>query len=76
VARIISELKQAGFSILLVEHNMRAIMSICQRIVVLHHGEKLSETDPKSQNKGHMNNTNAPGLPSVKFLASNLTIQD
>jgi branched-chain amino acid transport system ATP-binding protein len=32
-----------GLTILLVEHNMRLVMSLCERIVVLHLGRKLCE---------------------------------
>ncbi|CUB01550.1 ABC transporter ATP-binding protein [Comamonas thiooxydans] len=35
-----------GMSILLVEHNMRAVMSICDRIYVLHHGEIIFTGTP------------------------------
>ena len=33
-------------SILLVEHNMKAVMSVCDRIVVLHHGQHLATGTP------------------------------
>lgn len=33
-------------SILLVEHNMKAVMSVCERIVVLHHGQQLATGKP------------------------------
>ncbi|MCL1861125.1 MAG: ABC transporter ATP-binding protein [Proteobacteria bacterium] len=35
-----------GMSILLVEHNMRAVMNICDRIYVLHHGEIICTGTP------------------------------
>lgn len=35
-----------GIAILLVEHNMRAVMRICDRILVLDHGELLAEGTP------------------------------
>lgn len=35
-----------GASILLVEHNMKAVMKVCNRIVVLHHGQFLAEGTP------------------------------
>ncbi|WP_198968762.1 ABC transporter ATP-binding protein [Xylophilus sp. ASV27] len=36
-----------GMSILLVEHNMRAVMAICDRIYVLHHGEIIFTGAPE-----------------------------
>ena len=33
-------------SIVMVEHNMRALMGFCERIVVLHHGEMIAEGTP------------------------------
>ena len=34
-------------SILLVEHNMKAVMKVCDRIVVLHHGQLLATGTPQ-----------------------------
>jgi branched-chain amino acid transport system ATP-binding protein len=33
-------------TMLVVEHNMRALMALCDRIVVMHHGEKIAEGTP------------------------------
>lgn len=36
-----------GITVLLVEHNMKAVMAICDRIVVLHHGQYLASGSPE-----------------------------
>ena len=41
--RIRSEFRS---TILLVEHNMKAVMAVCDRIVVLHHGQQLATGTP------------------------------
>jgi len=33
-------------TLLVIEHVMRALMHLCQRIIVLHHGEKIAEGSP------------------------------
>jgi len=44
---VINRLWQSGITILLIEHNMRAAMSLCQRIVVLNFGKKITEGSPE-----------------------------
>jgi branched-chain amino acid transport system ATP-binding protein len=44
---LIQQLHRGGMTILLIEHVMAAVMSLCQRIVVIHHGEKISDASPQ-----------------------------
>lgn len=46
LAAVLAELRQAGLSILLVEHDMGFVMSLCDRITVMSFGEKLFEGSP------------------------------
>ncbi len=45
--KLIHGIWERGMTILLIEHNMRAAMSLCQRIVVLNLGRKISEGSPE-----------------------------
>ena len=38
---------ETGLTILLIEHVMRAVMALSDHVVVLHHGEKISEGTPE-----------------------------
>ena len=43
---LVRELHAGGLSLLVIEHIMAVIMPLSQRVVVLHHGEKLAEGPP------------------------------
>jgi branched-chain amino acid transport system ATP-binding protein len=47
VISIIKKIGESGITLLIIEHVMHAIMSFCDRIIVLHHGEKIAEGNPK-----------------------------
>jgi branched-chain amino acid transport system ATP-binding protein len=44
---LIGRLTKRGLTIVIVEHVMRAIMAVAQHIVVLDHGQKIAEGNPK-----------------------------
>jgi branched-chain amino acid transport system ATP-binding protein len=44
---LIQKIRESGITILMVEHVMRIIMNVSDRIVVLHHGEKIAEDRPE-----------------------------
>jgi len=43
---LVTKVRDTGITIFMVEHVMKAIMGICERIMVLHHGEKITEGTP------------------------------
>lgn len=44
---LIGRLNQQGITIVFVEHVIHAIMSVCHRVLVLHHGQKLAIGTPQ-----------------------------
>jgi branched-chain amino acid transport system ATP-binding protein len=50
---LICRIREQGTTIMYVEHDMKAIMSVCDRITVLNFGQKLAEGKPEEiQNNG------------------------
>ena len=46
MVEILKELNAGGLTILLIEHVMRAVMSLATRVLVLHHGAAIAEGSP------------------------------
>lgn len=44
--RLIEEIRGCGLSVLLVEHDMKLVMGMCDRVVVLNYGVKIAEGTP------------------------------
>ena len=44
---LFQKINDQGTTILLIEHIMRAVASLCQKVVVMHHGEKITEGTPE-----------------------------
>ena len=39
----VKAIRDTGITVIMIEHVMKAIMGICDRIIVLHHGIKIAE---------------------------------
>jgi branched-chain amino acid transport system ATP-binding protein len=44
---LVEKIHRKGITIIMIEHVMKAIMNICDRIIVLHHGKKIAEGTPQ-----------------------------
>jgi branched-chain amino acid transport system ATP-binding protein len=47
IVELVRAINRRGVAILLIEHVMRAVMSLAERIVVLNHGERIAEGRPQ-----------------------------
>jgi branched-chain amino acid transport system ATP-binding protein len=44
---LVTRIREKGITIFMIEHVMKAIMSVCDQIMVLHHGKKIAEGTPQ-----------------------------
>jgi branched-chain amino acid transport system ATP-binding protein len=44
---LVKKIRGSGITVIMIEHVMRAIMNICDRIVVLHHGARIAAGTPE-----------------------------
>lgn len=46
VMELVRQIRERGITVITIEHVMQAVMKLADRIVVLHHGEKIAEGTP------------------------------
>ena len=44
--QLITKIRDRGVTIFMIEHVMKAIMQVCDRIIVFHNGSKIAEGTP------------------------------
>jgi branched-chain amino acid transport system permease protein len=64
LAELLSRLRAEGLTIVLVEHNLDLVMSVCDRIVVLHHGEVATIGTPADVRQNETVRSAYLGLPA------------
>ncbi len=47
MVQLIRAVRDEGISVLVIEHNMQAVMKLSDRIIVVHHGRKIGEGTPE-----------------------------
>ena len=45
--QLIRRINESGVTIFLIEHIMKAVVSLCEDVIVLHHGEKIAVGTPE-----------------------------
>ena len=44
---LVTKIRDRGITVFMIEHVMKAIMSVCDQIMVLHHGKKIADGTPQ-----------------------------
>ncbi len=47
VMEVVRRVRESGVAVVIIEHNMRVIMNVCERIMVLNFGRKIAEGSPE-----------------------------
>jgi branched-chain amino acid transport system ATP-binding protein len=51
LAKLIRRIRDDGVTVLLIEHDVRLVMNVCDRVMVLDYGEKIAEGTPAEVQK-------------------------
>ncbi len=51
LGRLVREIRSSGITVLLIEHDVRLVMNLCDRVMVLDYGEKIAEGRPAEVQK-------------------------
>jgi branched-chain amino acid transport system ATP-binding protein len=46
LGKLIRRIRDEGITVLLIEHDVRLVMNVCDRVMVLDHGQKIAEGTP------------------------------
>jgi branched-chain amino acid transport system ATP-binding protein len=44
---LVKKIRDSGITVIMVEHIMKAVLGVCDRVIVLNAGEKIAEGPPK-----------------------------
>lgn len=47
LCHVIKDIRMTGVTVIIIEHDIKTIMSLCEKVIVLHRGEKLVEGTPE-----------------------------
>jgi len=51
LGKLIRRIRDDGVTVLLIEHDVRLVMNVCDRVMVLDYGEKIAEGAPAEVQK-------------------------
>ena len=51
IIRVVEKIKESKITVILIEHNMKFIMDVCDRIIALNYGKKIAEGSPEQVSK-------------------------